>query len=40
MSKPKERTVKDIKPDGTIVLMTRAEERKWRKSIKTKIRNP
>jgi hypothetical protein len=36
--KPVERVVKDIKPDGTIVVMTRREERLWRKRMKkTKI---
>jgi hypothetical protein len=40
MSKRKrERAVKEVKPDGTLVLMSRAEESKWRKSIKTVIRN-
>lgn len=32
-----ERVVKEIKADGTVVNMTRKEEREWRKSIKTKI---
>ncbi len=37
MSKPRERAVKEVKADGTIVLMTKAAEKKWRKSIKSDI---
>jgi hypothetical protein len=33
----KERVVKEIKSDGTIVEMNRREEREWRKKVKTKI---
>ena len=38
MSKPRERAVKEILPDGKIFLMSKADEKKWRKTIKSSIK--
>lgn len=38
-AKQKERAGMEVKEDGSIVLMTKAEERAWRKKTKTVIRN-
>lgn len=35
-----ERAVMEVKADGTIVLMSKAQERAWRKKVKTVIRKP
>lgn len=35
----KERVIKEIRSDGTVVLMNQRQERAWRRVIKTTIRN-
>lgn len=37
MRKPKEIPVKNIRPDGSLELMTPKESRAWRKKLKTKM---